>query len=234
MLKKIKIFSLILFFLLFASLSLYFRALDYLQGIVLIYSFYAIFLFLIPVFSKRKIITPKNNYFPFVSILIPARNEINVISSTIHSLASIDYHKNNNPNFEIIVVDDSSIDGTNLVLQSLKKQLSNLEVIIRTPENGGKGKASALNEGLKYCKGGIIAVFDADTRVSSDYLKNIVPSLANEKIGGAQGKIRIYNSRKNFITKFQEDEFCLINHLIQIARSWREMGKLLKKGLFLK
>ena len=43
------------------------------------------------------------NYQPFVSILVPAHNEENVIAETVESLFKIDY-----PHYELIIIDDRS------------------------------------------------------------------------------------------------------------------------------
>lgn len=52
--------------------------------------------------------------FPFISVLIPARNEEKVIKQCIESLINQQY-----PTYEIIVLDDNSTDETLIILESL-------------------------------------------------------------------------------------------------------------------
>ena len=52
------------------------------------------------------------NDLPFVSIVVPARNEASVIDDTVRSLATLRYHRSGAPAFELVVVDDGSTDGT--------------------------------------------------------------------------------------------------------------------------
>src|SRR5207244_1955338 len=52
---------------------------------------------------------------PFVSIIVPARNEQNHIARCLTSLLNQDY-----PNFEIIAVDDNSTDNTLKIMQEIR------------------------------------------------------------------------------------------------------------------
>ena len=71
---------------------------------------------------------PKASKQPIVSILIPARNEADVIGRTVRSLLSQTYL-----NFEIIVLDDNSSDGTADVVQSVAGPNSRLRVVSGAP-----------------------------------------------------------------------------------------------------
>jgi chlorobactene glucosyltransferase len=53
---------------------------------------------------------------PFVSILIPARNEAQNIARCIHSLLAQDY-----PLYEILVLDDHSSDDTRAILDKISE-----------------------------------------------------------------------------------------------------------------
>jgi glycosyltransferase involved in cell wall biosynthesis len=100
------------------------------------------------------IITDNKSYDkPLVSILITCFNNQDVISDTIKSIQNQTYE-----NFEVIIVNDGSTDKTNEVLN--KFSLSDLRIKIFSP--GRIGRAKALNEGLKNCKGKYIAINDAD------------------------------------------------------------------------
>ena len=93
---------------------------------------------------------------PFVSILVPARNEEENIAGCVTSLLQQDY-----PEFEIIVIDDRSTDKTNEIL----KEIFPIIRILNIPElpDGWTGKTHALYEGSKIAKGKWILFTDADT-----------------------------------------------------------------------
>lgn len=192
---------------------------DLFQWVIIVFSMYGILVIGIGVFSKPKTMLKNDCYRPFVSVLVPARNEENVIASTVRSLAAMNYKKNNRTNFEIVVIDDCSEDATYYVLQRLRNEIPNLVTYRRDPSVAGTGKSAVLNEGLRFCKGEVIAVFDSDTRVDKNFLKRAVPFLYDPRVGGVQGRVRIYNAQANIFTKLQDDEFSIISHLSQVARS---------------
>jgi glycosyltransferase involved in cell wall biosynthesis len=64
--------------------------------------------------------------------------------------------------FEVIVIDDASIDRTGEKAKMFAQNHSFMRVVHRDPAEGGKGKPEALNCGLKHVSGEIIYCFDAD------------------------------------------------------------------------
>lgn len=86
-----------------------------------------------------------------VSVIIPTYQSINFISAAIDSVLS-QTHKD----FEIIVVDDGSTDGT---YDFLKEKYNEKINLVRQTN---KGLASARNTGLKYSNGEFIQFLDAD------------------------------------------------------------------------
>jgi len=116
------------------------------------------------------------------------------------------------------VMDDNSSDETLRVARALLGEFDNLQVVHRGPDVAGKGKSDVLNNGMKVARGELIGVFDADTDVSPDFLKKSIPLLADPGVGGVQGRVRLYNRRKNILTMLQEDEFAIICHLYQLGK----------------
>lgn len=203
-----------------AVMGILLRFMDWMQTLLILFTIYFLTLFVIATFMNKKTGLKEGNIFyrPFVSILIPARNEEFVIADTVESMMNLRYHKKGEPNYEVVVIDDASKDNTYNVLSELMKKHSNLKVLKREGERAGTGKSSALNDALKIAKGEAIAVFDADTQVSPNFLANCIPYLYGDKVGGVQGRVRIYNSKKNLLTEFQNDEFSVICHLMQKGR----------------
>ena len=106
-----------------------------------------------------------------LSIIIPCFNEKNTIAEI---LKKIDQSLKNYEilNFEIIVVDDFSNDGTKEVL----KQLSNREKVQTYFHDDNLGKGAAIHTALKYITGDIVIIQDADLEYDPfDYNKLLIP-----------------------------------------------------------
>ena len=155
---------------------------------------------------------------PFVSILVPAHNEEVVIVKTILSLLSFDYPKDS---YEIIVINDNSDDNSAELLRRLQNEFGTkrLKVINTTKKNGGKGKSNALNIGLKYAKGEIISVYDADNTPQKNALSILVSELVNHpKLGAVIGKFRTRNRNASLLTRFINIETLAFQWMAQAGR----------------
>ncbi len=92
-----------------------------------------------------------------ISIVIPTYNEIGNIEKLISSLQQVMEHYN--PNFEILVVDDNSPDGTGELVKKISKSNPKIKLIQR-PERTGLGDAYKV--GFQHINGDIIFEMDAD------------------------------------------------------------------------
>ena len=169
------------------------------------------------------------NYKPFVSVMIPAHNEQDVIEKTVENVLAMDYEK-----FEIILIDDRSEDNTAEKLKKLEQKYDKVKAIIRD-KDAFPGKSAVLNEALPQAKGEAILVFDADARVNSDFLTMLVPHLEKDSVGAVQARKVIINREENFLTRCQDNEYALDTHF-QVSRSsikgaveLRGNGELLKR-----
>jgi cellulose synthase/poly-beta-1,6-N-acetylglucosamine synthase-like glycosyltransferase len=107
---------------------------------------------------------------PYVSVLVPAKNEARFIRACIDSMMTQDYSQEK---YEVIVIDDSSSDSTPEIVQELQKQHDNL-VFAR---NAGSGTAHARNTGLFMARGSVIVNFSAHAMAQSHYLTTVVSKL---------------------------------------------------------
>ena len=137
------------------------------------------------------------SYLPPVSVIIAAYNEAKVISKTIATLLNSDY-----PNLDILVVDDGSKDDTAGVVSAAYG--SDPRVTVIKKPNGGK--ASALNLGIKQCRGEIIVALDADTVFARDTINKLVRHFADPSIGAVSGNVKVGN-RNNPLTIWQAVEY---------------------------
>lgn len=178
---------------------------------------------------KKHPVKINENYLPFVSIMIPAHNEENVISETIENVSKIDY-----PQYEIIVIDDRSTDNTAQVLQDLTQKYSNLITFSRK-DGDFPGKSAVLNDAMKYAHGEAILVLDADARINPDFLKKLVPILEDEDVGAVQARKVVSNKDANLLTRCQSNELTLDTYFqvgrdaVRGAVELRGNGELIKR-----
>lgn len=110
---------------------------------------------------------------PFVSVVIPARNEAHRIESCVRSILASRY-----PAFELIVVDDRSTDGTSRILAHLAQSDARLTVIEGDELPAGWfGKPWACVQGARVAQGAILLFTDADTWHGPDLLGRAVTML---------------------------------------------------------
>lgn len=96
---------------------------------------------------------------PFVSVLIPARNEEKYIEGCVKSLLDQDYK-----NYEIIVLDDHSEDRTQEIVSNLAKNNPKVKLVIGKPlPSDWLGKQYACYQLAKEAKGEYLLFTDADT-----------------------------------------------------------------------
>lgn len=96
---------------------------------------------------------------PFVSIVVPARNEAPHLERCVRSLLAQDY-----PRFEVIVVDDCSTDETPQILARLGQEDARLIAVPGAAlPDGWMGKAWAIHQGYGRARGAWLLFTDADT-----------------------------------------------------------------------
>lgn len=99
--------------------------------------------------------------WPFVSIIVPARNEARNLPTLLPSLLNQTYPASR---YEVIVVDDQSTDGTPDILAEAAARDPRLRVVPGTPlPEGWKGKPHAMLQGVAAAQGEWLLFTDADT-----------------------------------------------------------------------
>ena len=148
---------------------------------------------------------------PVVTVQLPLFNELYVIERLIESVCKIKYPKDK---LEIQVLDDST-DETTQIAQNLVKtyqeQGFDIQYIHRTNREGYK--AGALKNGLNFCKGEFVAIFDADFVPNEDFLIMTIPHFANSNVGMVQTRWEHLNEEYSFLTRTQalnlDGHFCM-------------------------
>jgi len=110
---------------------------------------------------------------PLVSVILPARNEAHNIARCMSSIMSTTY-----PNLELIVVDDSSSDGTAEIARGVATGDPRVRVVTCPPlPDGWFGKQWACAAGAKLASGSVLQFTDADTVHSPDLVPRSVKAM---------------------------------------------------------
>ena len=111
----------------------------------------------------------------FVSILIPAKNEINRIQACLESISNQSY-----TNYEVIVLDDNSTDGT---YDYIKENFPGIRVEIGSEKpDSWNGKNWACYQLSKLAKGEILIFTDADNWYSSKAIGRTLNAMKIENV----------------------------------------------------
>jgi cellulose synthase/poly-beta-1,6-N-acetylglucosamine synthase-like glycosyltransferase len=108
--------------------------------------------------------------FPFVSIIIPMRNEVDHIRSCLEAVLAQDYPSER---MEILVVDGRSTDHSRDVVAQYAQEHSNLCLL----DNPRQLTPTALNVGIRHAQGKYFVRIDARTLVATDYVRQCIALL---------------------------------------------------------
>ena len=123
---------------------------------------------------------------PFVSVVIPVKNEAGILRDCLESLSRLDYPKER---LEIILADGRSTDNTKEIgLAYGVKIVTNAKGIV----------SSGRNRGFEEAKGELIAFTDADCIFDVSWLKNSPKYFSDEKVAGIGGMTFAPRESSNF------------------------------------
>ena len=117
---------------------------------------------------------------PFVSVVVPARDESLWIEGCVRGLLAQDYPADR---LELIIVDGCSTDNTLSLLNSLAKKNGSLRVL----ENPAGIVSSSLNLAITESSGDIIVRVDVHTELARDYISRVVEVLERTGAESAGG-----------------------------------------------
>lgn len=149
--------------------------------------------------------------YPFVSILLPAFREEQVIARSIEGILKLDY-----PAFEVIVINDGSPDRTADIVRTFFHDRR----VRLIDKRFNEGKAMALNDALPCTRGELILVMDADAVPDSQLLRHMVPHFKYPRVAAVAGNPRVGNTSTT-LAKLQAVEFSSVIGLMRRAqRIW--------------
>jgi len=117
---------------------------------------------------------------PFVSIIIPCRQEVHWIRSCLESILANDYPHDR---MEVLVVDGMSDDGTRAVIE----EFAAANPIVRMLDNPKRITPAALNAGVAAARGEIIIRIDAHTEYPTNYISSLVAWLERSEADNVGG-----------------------------------------------
>jgi glycosyltransferase involved in cell wall biosynthesis len=127
---------------------------------------------------------------PSVSLLMPVRDARDTVAAAVSSVLAQTF-----PDWELVLVDDGSQDGTTELLRQFAAQDARIVVIVQEP----KGIAEALNRGLEVCRGECIARMDADDVMDARRLEIQKAFLAaNDDCGLVSCRVRFGGSEAGY------------------------------------
>ncbi|WP_018590970.1 glycosyltransferase family 2 protein [Terrisporobacter glycolicus] len=107
---------------------------------------------------------------PTISIILPVHNTSSYLEECLNSI-----HNQSFKNYELICVDDGSLDNSYEILKKYEKIITNCKVI----RQSNQGVASARNEGLRNVSGDYIVFIDSDDFIEYNYLERLYNESCN-------------------------------------------------------
>ena len=128
--------------------------------------------------SKEENLSPE--YVPTVSVIIPTYNRKDMLCDTLNSLAQQTY-----PNFEVIVVDDGSADGTLEIAEQA------FPFNLRYFRQSNQGATAARNLAARQSRADILVFLDDDILLEPDYLTYLIHEHVTLENGIVVGTVSI-------------------------------------------
>lgn len=154
--------------------------------------------------TKPFVATPIT-HFPFLSIIIPIRNEELHIGKLLEDLRKQSYPIQN---FEVIVINDHSTDNTAQILEV--STLPNLKVItLNEKQKLNSYKKKAITDAIHLAKGELIVSTDGDCRVGPLWLSTIVSFYQSKNLKFISAPVA-FHEEKSVFEKLQSLEFAFL------------------------
>jgi len=157
--------------------------------------------YLLITYLEEEVEEPATGSTPKVSVLIPAYNEEGTIDETIRSVLNLEY-----PDFEVIVIDDGSTDGTGTRAGKFP---------IKLLQQKNSGKAEALNNGIKHASGELIATLDADCYVDPSALRHMIGFFSDQRVMAVTPTMKVWKP-ETMLEKMQKAEYTFSNLMSKI------------------
>jgi cellulose synthase/poly-beta-1,6-N-acetylglucosamine synthase-like glycosyltransferase len=150
-----------------------------------------------------------------VSVVVAAKNEERSIETCLRALLIQDYAPEC---YEVVVVDDGSVDATPIIAHSFVRENSQVK-LVRAGGGGGplRGKKRAIQIGIENSSGEIILITDADCRPESTWISAMVRHFT-PSVGLVAGQV--YQDGRSIWQKLRSLERLSVSAVAAGAISW--------------
>ncbi|OGB99379.1 hypothetical protein A2V82_06080 [candidate division KSB1 bacterium RBG_16_48_16] len=115
-------------------------------------------------------------HFPFVSVVVAARNEARFLPACLSSLVDLDYPKER---LEIVIVNDDSQDTSEEIIRQFASTSPVIKYVnLASHQKKRPGKEGAILSGINSSRGEMIFITDADCRVPCSWIKTLLSAMA--------------------------------------------------------
>jgi glycosyltransferase involved in cell wall biosynthesis len=141
-----------------------------------------------------------------VSVVVCTRNRVSSLCRAVAALLAVETAYD----WELVIVDNASDDGTAQYLDTLQKEISNNVRLVTTVETK-LGLAAARNRGWRTARGLLIAFTDDDCYVRSDFIDQIsFVFMERPNLGFIGGRILLYDKNDIRMTIIERNEFLFL------------------------
>jgi poly-beta-1,6-N-acetyl-D-glucosamine synthase len=128
----------------------------------------------------------REEYEPFVSIVMVVRNEEDVLREKLRNLLDLQYPEER---CQIVVVSDGSTDGTESILREAARN-PRVHVLFNQL---GHGKACGLNDAMGLAQGEIVIFTDARQIIEPRAVRLLLENFADPQVGAVSGELMLGN-----------------------------------------
>jgi succinoglycan biosynthesis protein ExoA len=156
---------------------------------------------------------------PFLSVIIPCRNESRFLPQCLASVLASDYPADR---MEILISDGASEDGTREFIEALIAQRSaNHDARIRLIDNPLRITPVGLNRAIDAAQGDVIARVDAHATVSPEYFSTCVEFLESCRADCVGGSMRTVPQEQGW---FSQAIVAVLTHRFGVGNSFFRIG----------
>ena len=138
---------------------------------------------------------------PYVSIVIPAKNEEGTIGGAVEHVLSLRYPSELK---QIILLEDGSADNTANICRRYAEENTN---VLFLQSEISTGKPAALNRAMPHVEGDVVAILDSDNRMAEDILLRVAKYFHdNPDMDAVQPMPKTLDVDENLITKLDAYE----------------------------
>jgi biofilm PGA synthesis N-glycosyltransferase PgaC len=140
-----------------------------------------------------------------LSIVLVGHNEEKPLRTCLESLGEQTI-KSVCRGFQVVVVDDGSIDKMSEVAKALQRE-GKIDEFLRVEQRGGK--SAGVNLALARCTGDIVVISDIDTTLDRNALAELVSYFSDPAVGAVSGNLGVRNVSVSLMTRFQAIEYTI-------------------------